>query len=43
MGINPEGLVSPVSAGRLEIQDEHHRTADAKKAGLNKISVLVWE
>ena len=30
-------------SGRLEIQDGHHRTEAAKKAGLNKIPVKVWE
>jgi len=29
--------------GRLEIQDGHHRTEAAKKAGLNKIPVQIWE
>jgi RHS repeat-associated protein len=29
--------------GRLEIQDGHHRTEAAKKAGLDKIPVQVWE
>ncbi|MDZ4150439.1 RHS repeat-associated core domain-containing protein, partial [Methylicorpusculum sp.] len=29
--------------GRLEIQDGHHRTAAAIKAGLDKIPVQVWE
>jgi ParB-like chromosome segregation protein Spo0J len=28
--------------GRLEIQDGHHRTEAAKKAGLDKIPVRVW-
>ena len=31
------------STGRLEIQDGHHRTEAAKKAGLDKIPVEVWE
>ena len=31
------------STGRLEIQDGHHRTEAAKKAGLEKIPVQVWE
>ncbi|HGJ9207334.1 TPA: DUF637 domain-containing protein, partial [Pseudomonas aeruginosa] len=29
--------------GRLEIQDGHHRTEAAKKAGLDKIPVSIWE
>ncbi|HBP4587202.1 TPA: hemagglutinin, partial [Pseudomonas aeruginosa] len=29
--------------GRLEIQDGHHRTEAAKKAGLDKIPVSLWE
>jgi|GEM_PF-1061257 len=29
--------------GRLELQDGHHRTEAAKKAGLDKIPVQVWE
>ena len=29
--------------GRLKIQDGHHRTEAAKKAGLDKIPVQVWE
>lgn len=29
--------------GRLEIQDGHHRTGAAKKAGLTEIPVQVWE
>ncbi len=29
--------------GRLEIQDGHHRTEAAKKAGLDEIPVQVWE
>jgi len=29
--------------GRLEIQDGHHRAEAAKKAGLDKIPVKVWE
>jgi ParB-like chromosome segregation protein Spo0J len=28
--------------GRLEIQDGHHRTEAAKKAGLNNIPVRIW-
>lgn len=31
------------NTGRLEIQDGHHRTEAAKKAGLDKIPVQVWE
>ncbi|WP_024679772.1 ParB/RepB/Spo0J family partition protein [Pseudomonas syringae] len=31
------------SRGRLEIQDGHHRTEAAKKAGLDKIPVRIWE
>lgn len=31
------------NTGRLEIQDGHHRTEAAKKAGLDKIPVEVWE
>jgi ParB-like chromosome segregation protein Spo0J len=31
------------NTGRLEIQDGHHRTEAAKKAGLDKIPVKVWE
>ncbi len=31
------------STGRLEIQDGHHRTEAARKAGLGKIPVQVWE
>ncbi|MDH4871672.1 ParB/Srx family N-terminal domain-containing protein [Pseudomonas sp. BN515] len=29
--------------GRLEIQDGHHRTEAAKKAGLESIPVRIWE
>ena len=29
--------------GHLEIQDGHHRTEAAKKAGLDKIPVSIWE
>lgn len=29
--------------GRLEIEDGHHRTEAAKKAGLDKIPVNIWE
>ncbi|TRY10195.1 hypothetical protein FN961_25470 [Shewanella hanedai] len=31
------------NTGRLEVQDGHHRTEAAKKAGLDKIPVQVWE
>ncbi len=31
------------NTGRLEIQDGHHRTEAAKRAGLDKIPVRVWE
>lgn len=31
------------NTGRLEIQDGHHRTEAAKKAGLDKIPVKVWQ
>ncbi len=31
------------NTGRLEIQDGHHRTEAAKKAGVSKIPVNVWE
>jgi RHS repeat-associated protein len=31
------------NTGRLEIQDGHHRTEAAKKAGLDKIPVRIWE
>ncbi len=31
------------NTGRLEIQDGHHRTEAAKRAGLDKIPVQVWE
>ncbi|WP_425326426.1 ParB N-terminal domain-containing protein [Shewanella hanedai] len=27
----------------MEVQDGHHRTEAAKKAGLDKIPVQVWE
>jgi len=29
--------------GRLEIEDGHHRTEAAIKAGLDKVPVRVWE
>jgi len=28
--------------GRLELQDGHHRTEAAKRAGIDKIPVNVW-
>lgn len=31
------------ATGRLEIQDGHHRAAAAKKAGIEKIPVDIWE
>ncbi|MCF5656683.1 DUF6861 domain-containing protein [Pseudomonas poae] len=31
------------STGRMEIQDGHHRAAAAKKAGIEKIPVEIWE
>jgi filamentous hemagglutinin len=31
------------NTGRLEIQDGHHRTEAAKKAGLDKVPVEIWE
>jgi ParB-like chromosome segregation protein Spo0J len=30
-------------AGRLEIQDGHHRTEAAKRAGITEIPVRIWD
>jgi ParB-like chromosome segregation protein Spo0J len=44
-GFDPEKPVDVLRRpdGRLEIQDGHHRTEAAKKAGIDKIPVRVWE
>ena len=39
---NPVDVWRNPKTGRLEIQDGHHRTEAAKKAGLNNIPIKVW-
>lgn len=45
-GFNPNYPVDAwrnPNTGRLELQDGHHRAEAAKKAGLDKIPVNIWE